>query len=449
MVDLIEQFFELQHSLEEDAASPGKKKLVLKGICQRADWVNENKRIYERKLLAREVGKLQEKIKNGEVTCELDHPLDGKSRLEKAASRPRLLELKDNGEVYGEWVVLETRAGKDLQALIDGGVRVGFSSRGSGTVRAEQRKGETVDVVNDDYKLLTFDHVAGQSVAGAMVTHVVREQKETKMNSKISELQKDEALWKEIQQTVLESEDGKKAVGAAVEVELEALATQADAEIAESAEGDAMTEAEIKEGEELAETLVQEAERGETFALAVLDLARECGYLDETEAPGNGESVDEKAFGTTKAAHHGDAGQPATRGPRSRAKIPSNAGAPYVKSEAVETLEQRLEEQGQAVEALAEITVQREINEAIAAKVTGHPYADELTEALRSSGSAQEVEQNFPLVEQRLKAILVKGGVSDFSKVGKATGSLVEQGSGKGSYSAAQITMRRRAGLAV
>jgi len=69
----------------------------------------------------------------------------------------------DGDEVRGKIKVLDTPAGKVLKALIDGGVKVGISSRGMGTIKKEN--GQTL--VEDDFMLICFDIVAEPSTPGA------------------------------------------------------------------------------------------------------------------------------------------------------------------------------------------------------------------------------------------------------------------------------------------
>jgi hypothetical protein len=61
--------------------------------------------------------------------------------------------------------VLETPAGKILRALVDGGCKIGISSRGTGSL-SESPNGS---MVNDDFQLICFDMVSEPSTAGAFM----------------------------------------------------------------------------------------------------------------------------------------------------------------------------------------------------------------------------------------------------------------------------------------
>jgi hypothetical protein len=67
--------------------------------------------------------------------------------------------------VMGKIKVLDTPSGKILKELVNGGVTVGVSSRGMGSVREE--KGRTI--VEDDFQLICFDMVSEPSTPGAFM----------------------------------------------------------------------------------------------------------------------------------------------------------------------------------------------------------------------------------------------------------------------------------------
>ena len=65
--------------------------------------------------------------------------------------------------MIGQAEILNTPCGQVAQALIKGGVKLGISSRGMGSLT---ERGD-YSLVNDDYKLVTFDLVADPSTKGA------------------------------------------------------------------------------------------------------------------------------------------------------------------------------------------------------------------------------------------------------------------------------------------
>ena len=145
----------------EESKSKGTMKI--RGVFQRADEANNNKRIYSRKLLEREVINLAEAIGERRLLGELDHPTHDAVKLSNVSHLVTGLRLEGR-EVVGEAEILNTPSGKVAQALINDGVKIGISSRGMGTL-SEDIKGNKN--VNEDFKLITFDLVADPSTRGA------------------------------------------------------------------------------------------------------------------------------------------------------------------------------------------------------------------------------------------------------------------------------------------
>lgn len=145
--------------LEESKAN-GTMKIA--GVFQRAGTPNQNKRIYEKKLLVREMTRLDEAIKERRLMGELDHPTHDAVKLGNVSHLVTMLRMKGD-DMLGEAEILNTPCGQVAQALIKSGVKLGISSRGMGSLT---EKGD-YSIVNDDYKLVTFDLVADPSTKGA------------------------------------------------------------------------------------------------------------------------------------------------------------------------------------------------------------------------------------------------------------------------------------------
>jgi len=137
--------------------------MKVRGVFQRADEENKNGRIYTESLLKREMGKLQESIDNRRLVGELDHPSHDSVKLSQVSHLITKLEMKGK-DVIGEAEILDTPMGKVAQALVKGGVQVGISSRGMGTL-SEGQDGKRY--VNEDFRLITWDLVADPSTRGA------------------------------------------------------------------------------------------------------------------------------------------------------------------------------------------------------------------------------------------------------------------------------------------
>ena len=137
--------------------------MIIEGIFQRADEENNNKRIYTEAILKREMKKLETAVTERRLMGELDHPSHDSVKLNNVSHLVTSLRMEGK-EIIGRAEILNTPAGKVAQALIEGGVKVGISSRGLGTL-SEGSDGKRY--VNEDFQLITWDLVADPSTRGA------------------------------------------------------------------------------------------------------------------------------------------------------------------------------------------------------------------------------------------------------------------------------------------
>ena len=164
---LITEHFDNLEYITED--KDGEKNTFLQGVFMQAEQKNRNGRIYPKETLFKAVEKyINEQVKTGRAVGELDHPAGPQINLDKVSHKITRLEF-DGDNVVGKAQVLETPMGKIVEGLIKGGVKLGVSSRGMGTV--ENRKGATY--VNDDYMLSTVDIVQDPSAQGAFVNGIM------------------------------------------------------------------------------------------------------------------------------------------------------------------------------------------------------------------------------------------------------------------------------------
>lgn len=151
-------------TLEESTSGPGK--FIARGEFARSDKATENKRLYPATLWEREIGRLSKQLKEMKVFGELDHPMDGRTQLKRVSHI--ISDLHMEGEVVvGTAHILDTQEGRNLKAIIEAGGSVGVSSRGFGTTKPNL-KGE--EVVQPDYRLMTFDFVAEPAQQSAYPT---------------------------------------------------------------------------------------------------------------------------------------------------------------------------------------------------------------------------------------------------------------------------------------
>ena len=186
----------------EESKSNGTMKIA--GIFQRAGTPNQNKRIYEKKLLVREMTRLDEAIKERRLMGELDHPTHDAVKLGNVSHLVTKLRMKGD-DMLGEAEILNTPCGQVAQALIKGGVKLGISSRGMGSLT---EKGD-YSIVNDDFKLVTFDLVADPSTKGAF-PGLVNEQNDSKFIEETARVAYDKALSEKIFVRMLHNKLNKK-----------------------------------------------------------------------------------------------------------------------------------------------------------------------------------------------------------------------------------------------
>ena len=147
--------------------------MMLSGKLQECDVENGNGRIYPRNVLVREVNNYQKLVKESRALGELDHPETNVIQLEKVSHRVTSVWMEGN-DVMGKVQVLNTPAGKILQELVNGGCKMGISSRGMGSVREDKNS----TIVEDDFQLICFDFVSEPSTPNAFMMKEAKEFKD-------------------------------------------------------------------------------------------------------------------------------------------------------------------------------------------------------------------------------------------------------------------------------
>ncbi len=149
--------------LERDE-SDGKKSLHLNGICIQGDIRNANQRVYSSQEIGRAVKTLNEQISGGySVLGEVDHPQDLKINLDRVSHMITKMWM-DGPNGYGKLKILPTPMGQLVQTMLESGVKLGVSSRGSGEV---DQSGNV-----NGFEIITVDVVAQPSAPGAYPTPV-------------------------------------------------------------------------------------------------------------------------------------------------------------------------------------------------------------------------------------------------------------------------------------
>ena len=144
--------------------------MILSGIMQMTETQNGNGRVYPHNTMIREIKNYQKLVKERRALGELDHPDDSVINLKNASHMVTEIWMEGKN-VMGKIKVLETPSGKILKELVNGGVTVGVSSRGMGSVK--ESGGQTI--VEDDFQLICFDMVSEPSTPGAFMMREAKE----------------------------------------------------------------------------------------------------------------------------------------------------------------------------------------------------------------------------------------------------------------------------------
>ena len=146
--------------LEEEGAPGGGKDMYLKGICIEGGVENHNKRTYPIREIAKAVNQINETLKKGQsVLGEVDHPEDLKINLDRVSHMIQSMWMDGNCG-YGKLKILPTPMGNLVKTMLQSGVKLGVSSRGSGNV--SDHSGEV-----SDFEIVTVDIVAQPSAPHA------------------------------------------------------------------------------------------------------------------------------------------------------------------------------------------------------------------------------------------------------------------------------------------
>jgi len=136
------------------------KDLYMKGICIQGGVKNANKRVYPVGEIEEAVKQLNEQITTGHsVLGEVDHPDDLKINLDRV-SHMIVNMWMDGPNGFGKLKILPTPMGNLVRCMLDSGVKLGVSSRGSGNVN------DTNGHVSD-FEIVTVDVVAQPSAPNA------------------------------------------------------------------------------------------------------------------------------------------------------------------------------------------------------------------------------------------------------------------------------------------
>jgi hypothetical protein len=135
------------------------KDLFMSGIFVQAERRNQNERVYPLQEITNAVTGVRKKLAEGQsILGELDHPEELSINLDRVSHV--IVDMWMNGnDGHGKLKVLPTPTGEIARALLESGVILGVSSRGSGNVGDDGRV--------SDFDMITVDIVAQPSAPEA------------------------------------------------------------------------------------------------------------------------------------------------------------------------------------------------------------------------------------------------------------------------------------------
>jgi hypothetical protein len=153
-----------QAGMVVESANEGKD-LFMKGICIQGGVRNANQRVYPVNEIGRAVKTLNDQVSGGySVLGEVDHPEGLNINLDRVSHMITEMWM-DGPNGYGKLKILPTPMGQLVKTMLESGVKLGVSSRGSGNV--VEGSGEV-----SDFEIITVDVVAQPSAPGAYPTPI-------------------------------------------------------------------------------------------------------------------------------------------------------------------------------------------------------------------------------------------------------------------------------------
>ncbi len=166
---LITEFNESNIECIVEKNEKGEKSFKIEGVFAQSEQKNRNGRIYPKKTMKSAVDKyVTEQVSKNRAVGELNHPEGPTVNLDKVSHLITDLHFEGN-DVIGKASILDTPMGRIVKGLLEGGVNLGVSTRGMGSL--EQRGGASY--VGEDFALSTIDIVQDPSAPNAFVNGIM------------------------------------------------------------------------------------------------------------------------------------------------------------------------------------------------------------------------------------------------------------------------------------
>jgi hypothetical protein len=184
--------FDRANIIVESVSEGDKKSLYMKGIFIQGGVKNANERVYPVNEIETAVETLNQQIVEGNsVLGEVDHPDDLKINLDRVSHMITNMWM-DGPNGFGKLKILPTPMGQLVQTMLESGVKLGVSSRGSGNV--DDMTGKV-----SDFEIVTVDIVAQPSAPNAYPKAIYEGMMNLKHGHKLLEIAKDASADKKVQ----------------------------------------------------------------------------------------------------------------------------------------------------------------------------------------------------------------------------------------------------------
>jgi len=157
-------FDQAKMQVESRESNNGGKDLYMKGIFIQGDKINHNQRVYPLTEIARAVESVKSRLEQGySVLGEADHPDDLQVNIDRVSHMVTEMWM-DGSDGFGKLKILTTPMGNIIRTLLESGVKLGVSSRGSGNVGSDGKV--------SGFEIVTVDVVAQPSAPEAYPTPI-------------------------------------------------------------------------------------------------------------------------------------------------------------------------------------------------------------------------------------------------------------------------------------
>jgi len=173
------------------------KTLYMKGIFIQGGVKNANERVYPVSEIENAVSTLNKQINEGySVLGEVDHPDDLKINLDRVSHMITSMWM-DGANGFGKLKILPTPMGQLVRTMLESGVKLGVSSRGSGNVN-------DMDGKVSDFEIITVDIVAQPSAPNAYPKAIYESLQNMKYGHKVLDIAREARGDKKVQKFLAE-----------------------------------------------------------------------------------------------------------------------------------------------------------------------------------------------------------------------------------------------------